>query len=90
MMVLVRNAVRAVQVFSENVRTKARQLRREKRRAEGLVYQMLPRSLSPDTSQHHYIKSLLRTVADNLRGSKNTSEMFDSATVCFTEIDGCC
>ena len=44
MMVLVRNAVRAVQVFSENVRTKARQLRREKRRAEGLVYQMLPRS----------------------------------------------
>ena len=88
MMVLVRNAVRAVQVFSENVRTKARQLRREKRRAEGLVYQMLPRS--PVTSQNHYIKSLLRTVADNLRGSKNTSEMFDSATVCFTEIDGCC
>ena len=32
------------QVFSENVRTKARDLRREKRRAEGLVYQMLPRS----------------------------------------------
>ena len=43
MMVLVRNAVRAVQIFSENVRTKARELKREKRRAEGLVYQMLPR-----------------------------------------------
>ena len=87
MMVLVRNAVRAVQVFSENVRTKAGQLRREKRRAEGLVYQMLPRS----GHWHHqgHLTSLLRTVADNLRGSKNTSEMFDSATVCFTEIDGC-
>ena len=34
------------------------------------------------------LKTILRTVADNLRGSKNTSEMFDSATVCFTEIDG--
>ena len=33
-----------LQVFSENVRTKARDLKREKRRAEGLVYQMLPRS----------------------------------------------
>ena len=31
-------------MFSENVRTKARDLKREKRRAEGLVYQMLPRS----------------------------------------------
>ena len=36
-----------------------------------------------------FLLSILRTVADNLRGSKNTSEMFDSATVCFTEIDGC-
>ena len=86
MMVLVRNAVRAVQVFSENVRTKARQLRREKRRAETLVYQMLPRS---HVTYQDHLKSTLRTVADNLRGSKNTSEMFDSATVCFTEIDGC-
>ena len=34
------------QVFSENVRVKARDLRREKRRAEGLVYQMLPRFLN--------------------------------------------
>ena len=52
MMVLVRNAVRAVQVFSENVRTKARQLRREKRRAEGLVYQMLPRSAHAHHQTH--------------------------------------
>ena len=36
-----------------------------------------------------FLLSIVRTVADNLRGSKNTSEMFDSATVCFTEIDGC-
>ena len=30
---------------------------------------------------------LTKSVADNLRQDKNTSEMFDSATVCFTEID---
>ena len=66
-----RNAVNALQIFSESVKTKARDLRKEKRRAEGLVYQMLPKS-----------------VADSLRSNKTTSEMFDSATVCFTEIDG--
>ena len=30
---------------------------------------------------------LPKSVADNLRLNKNTSEMFDSATVCFTEVD---
>ena len=39
-------------------------------------------------SQKYSTLSLIRTVADNLRTTKNTSEMFDSATVCFTEIDG--
>ena len=66
-----RNAVNALQIFSASVKTKARDLRKEKRRAEGLVYQMLPKS-----------------VADSLRTNKTTSEMFDSATICFTEIDG--
>merc|ERR1719232_296509 len=68
---LIRNAVSALQIFSANVKTKARDLKREKRRADGLIYQMLP-----------------KTVADGLRQNKSTSEMFESATVCFTEIDG--
>ena len=68
---LVRNAVNALQIFSASVKTKARDLKKEKRRAEGLVYQMLPKA-----------------VADSLRTNKATSEMFESATVCFTEIEG--
>ena len=68
---LIRNAVSALQIFSANVKTKARDLKREKRRADGLIYQMLPKG-----------------VADNLRQNKSTSEMFESATICFTEIDG--
>ena len=69
--VLIRNAVRALQVFSSSVKSKVRDLKREKRRSEALIYQMLP-----------------KTVADNLKSNKPTSELFDSATVCFTEIDG--
>ena len=71
MIILVRNAVNAVQLFSVSVRVKAKALKKEKRKAEGLVTQMLPKS-----------------VAENLKQNKSTSEMFDSATICFTEIDG--
>ena len=67
---LVRNAVHTLQVISESFKLKAAALRREKRTADGLIYQMLP-----------------KTVADNLRQKKSTSEMFESATICFTEID---
>ena len=70
MIYLVRNAVISLQIFSTSVRLKAAALKKEKRRAEGLIYQMLPPS-----------------VADNLKQNKTTSEMFDSATICFTEID---
>ena len=69
--ILIRNAVNALQIFSESFKTKAIQLKKEKNKADNLVYQMLPKS-----------------VADNLRQDKSTSEMFDSATICFTEIDG--
>ena len=69
MIYLVRNAVISLQIFSTSVRLKAAALKKEKRRAEGLIYQMLPPS-----------------VADNLKQNKTTSEMFDSATICFTEI----
>ena len=69
--ILIRNAVNALQIFSESFKSKALQLKKEKNKADNLVYQMLPKS-----------------VADNLRQDKNTSEMFDSATICFTEIDG--
>ena len=69
MIYLVRNAVISLQIFSTSVRLKAAALKKEKKRAEGLIYQMLPPS-----------------VADNLKQNKTTSEMFDSATICFTEI----
>ena len=68
---LIRNAVNALQTFSASLKQKVKDLRREKRRAETLIYQMLPKS-----------------VADNLKANKQTSETFDSATICFTEIDG--
>ena len=55
---LVRNAVNSLQVFSASVRVKARALKREKRKAEGLITQMLP-----------------KTVAENLKQSKPTSEV---------------
>ena len=69
--VLIRNAVNALQIFSSSLKSKVRDLRREKRRAETLIYQMLPKS-----------------VAESLKSNKQTSELFDSATICFTEIDG--
>ena len=69
--VLIRNAVRALQVFASSVKSKVGELKREKRRSEALIYQMLP-----------------KTVADSLKANKTTSELFDSATICFTEIDG--
>ena len=58
MVFLVRNAVNALQVFSASVRVKARALKREKRKAEGLITQMLP-----------------KTVAENLKQNKSTSEV---------------
>ena len=69
--VLIRNAINALQIFATSLKNKVRDLKREKRRAETLIYQMLPKS-----------------VADNLKTKKKTSEMFESATVGFTEIDG--
>ena len=70
---LIRNAVKALQIFASSVKIKAKQLIREKQRADGLIYQMLPKS-----------------VADSLRQKKATSEMFESATVCFDRRPQCC
>ena len=61
MVFLVRNAVNALQVFSASVRVKARALKREKRKAESLITQMLP-----------------KTVAENLKQNKSTSEVRSS------------
>ena len=69
--VLIRNAINALQIFASSLKSKVRDLKKEKRRAETLIYQMLPKS-----------------VAEDLKANKKTSEMFESATVCFTEIDG--
>ena len=68
---LIRNAVRALQILSVALLTKLRDLKREKKRSEKLIYQMLP-----------------KTVADSLKNKKSRSEMFDSATILFSEIDG--
>ena len=58
MVFLVRNAVNSLQVFSASVRVKARALKREKKKAESLITQMLP-----------------KTVAENLKQNKSTSEV---------------
>ena len=68
---LVKNVVSALQIFSRSVKKKASELRIEKKNAEIMIYQMLPKS-----------------VADNLKGGKQTSEEFDSVTICFIEVDG--
>ena len=67
---LIRNAVRALQIFSSSVKSKVFDLKRERRKGKKLIHQMLPKS-----------------VADSLKSNKETSEMFESVTVCFTEID---
>ena len=68
---LIRNAVGAVQILTTSLQRKAAELKFEKRKADNLVYQMLPKN-----------------VADNLRGNKSTSQMFDSVTICFSELVG--
>ena len=52
MIILVRNAVNAVQLFSVSVRVKAKALKKEKRKAEGLVTQMLPKSVAENLKQN--------------------------------------
>ena len=52
MVFLVRNAVNALQVFSSSVRVKARALKKEKRKAENLITQMLPRSVAENLKQN--------------------------------------
>ena len=67
---LIRNAVRALQILSVALIAKLLDLKREKARSERLIYQMLP-----------------KLVADSIRNKKPTSEMFDSATILFSEIE---
>ena len=68
--VLIRNAINALQIFASSLKSKVRDLKREKLCAETLIYQMLPKS-----------------VAGNLKETKKTSELFESATLCFSEFD---
>ena len=52
MIILVRNAVNALQLFSASVRVKARALKKEKRKAEGLITQMLPKTVAENLKQN--------------------------------------
>ena len=52
MIILVRNAVNAVQLFSVSVRVKAKALKKEKRKAEGLITQMLPKTVAENLKQN--------------------------------------
>ena len=52
MIILVRNAVNAVQIFSSSVRSKARALKKEKRKAEALITQMLPKTVAENLKQN--------------------------------------
>jgi len=68
---LIRNAVKALQILSLALLAKLIDLKKQKKRSEKLIHQMLPKS-----------------VAENLKYGRPTSEMFESATVLFSEIDG--
>ena len=106
MVFLVRNAVNSLQVFSASVRVKARALKREKRKAESLITQMLPKTVAENLKQNKstsevklsrpagcFIFITLSSYteyksAENYQYNSLYFQMFDSATICFTEIEG--
>ena len=49
---IIRNAVMGLQLFSDRLEVKVKELKREKRRAETLVYEMLPRSVADNLRQN--------------------------------------
>lgn len=61
---LVRNAVATIQLYAANLALKAKELKREKKKSDSLLFQMLPPSIATQLKQ-------TRQVIDCLNGLKN-------------------
>ena len=102
---LIRNAVKVLQILSIALLTKRRDLKREKKRSERLIYQvmmlmmmrMMMRMMIRMMMMMMMMRMMMMTmiyqmlpesVAQSLKEDNYRSEMFDSATILFSEIDG--
>ncbi|XP_063984062.1 uncharacterized protein LOC135166059 isoform X1 [Diachasmimorpha longicaudata] len=70
--VLVRNAVATIQVYAANLAQKARELKREKRKSDTLLFQMLPPSVAQQLKQTQQVPA----------------EYYEAVTVYFSDIVG--
>ncbi|XP_015606868.1 receptor-type guanylate cyclase daf-11 isoform X2 [Cephus cinctus] len=70
--VLVRNAVATIQMYAANLAQKARELKREKRKSDTLLFQMLPTSVAQQLKQTQQVPA----------------EYYEAVTVYFSDIVG--
>uniref|UniRef100_A0A0C9QND4 guanylate cyclase n=1 Tax=Fopius arisanus TaxID=64838 RepID=A0A0C9QND4_9HYME len=70
--ILVRNAVATIQVYAANLAQKARELKREKRKSDTLLFQMLPPSVAQQLKQTQQVPA----------------EYYEAVTVYFSDIVG--
>jgi len=68
---LVRNATVTIQIFSLSLTKKAHELKMEKKKADALTYQMLPRSIAKDLQMRKKLGDAMK---------------FDAVTICFSDI----
>lgn len=54
--VLVRNAVATIQMYAVNLSEKAKELNREKKKSDALLFQMLPTSVAQQLKQAHQVR----------------------------------
>ncbi|KAK0074000.1 hypothetical protein PV326_012836, partial [Microctonus aethiopoides] len=70
--ILVRNAVATIQMYASNLAQKARELKREKRKSDTLLFQMLPPSVAQQLKQTQQVPA----------------EYYEAVTVYFSDIVG--
>ncbi|CAO1407946.1 unnamed protein product [Diamesa hyperborea] len=70
--ILVRNAVATIQLYSMNLAKKAKELKNEKRKSDSLLFQMLPTSVAIKLKQTHQVPA----------------EYYESVTIYFSDIVG--
>ncbi|KAL5277429.1 hypothetical protein ACFFRR_002584 [Megaselia abdita] len=70
--ILVRNAAATIQMYAMNLAQKAKELKREKRKSDSLLFQMLPPSVAMQLKQTHQVPA----------------ECYEAATVYFSDIVG--
>ncbi|XP_047360862.1 uncharacterized protein LOC124953471 isoform X3 [Vespa velutina] len=60
--ILVRNAVATIQMYAANLAQKARELKREKRKSDTLLFQMLPPSVAQQLKQTQQVVTFLNSI----------------------------